>query len=347
MIGGCLAVLVIGLVEVGGFDGLRERLVEVEDRQGAADLAAPGSAPNAPAAPGAGPARGIEHAQLILPADTKTPFPWPAIYFGLAWILSPAYWIGNQAIIQRSLGARSEFDARASFIWGALIKNVIPLVIAVPGLIALAIFPDLKDGDHAIPRLVQELLPIGLRGVFVAAFLAALMSSVDSYLNSAATIVSLDVYKRFVNPGVSQERLLAIGRITTLALVAWAIGFAVLLARMEEDSGIYAIFQTLMAFFQGPALAVLLLGVFWPRATGSAAFVGLLSGIITSVSLYALNEPIVYEALGLEPLFQIQSPFLYFSVWAFLVSAAITVVLSFFTSNRQKSPAQLQQAGCT
>ncbi len=80
----------------------------------------------------------IEHMQLILPVDTRTPFPWPGIYFGLALILSPAYWIGNQAIVQRSLGARSEFEAKASYIWGALLKNVIPIIIAVPGLIAVA-----------------------------------------------------------------------------------------------------------------------------------------------------------------------------------------------------------------
>ncbi len=276
-------------------------------------------------------ARRIEHTQLILPVDTRTPFPWPGIYFGLALILSPAYWIGNQAIVQRSLGARSEFEAKASYIWGALLKNIIPIIIAVPGLIAVATFPDLEDGDQAFPRLVNELLPTGLRGLFVAAFLAALMSSIDSYLNSAATIVSYDLYKRFVNPAVTPERLLTIGRITTLGLVVWAIVFALLLTRMSEKSGLYAIFQTLLAFFQGPALAILLLGVLWRRATGTAALVAMLAGMATSVMLYALNQKAVYEALGLRPLFQIQEPFLYFSIWAFLVTLSLTVILSLLT----------------
>jgi SSS family solute:Na+ symporter len=263
---------------------------------------------------------------LILPVDTKSPFPWPGIYFGLALILSPAYWIGNQAIIQRSLGARSEFEAKASYVWGAVLKNIIPLIIAVPGLIAVALLPDLGDGDAAIPSLVGVLLPAGLRGVFVAAFLAALMSSIDSYLNSAATIVSNDWYKRFVDRDVTDERLLAVGRITTVGLVAWAIVFAFLLTVFQEGSGIYAIFQTLMAFFQGPALAVLIIGILWRQATGNAAFVALVCGIATSISLYALNQPVLYEALGWQPLFQIQEPFLYFSVWAFLVTATLLVV---------------------
>jgi len=244
----------------------------------------------------------------------------------LALILSPAYWIGNQAIVQRSLGARSEFEARASYIWGALLKNIIPLIIAVPGLIAVALLPDLKDGDAAIPNLVGALLPVGLRGLFVAAFLAALMSSIDSYLNSAATIVSNDFYKRFIDRDVSDERLLKVGRVTTVALTAWAVMFAFLLTVMSEKSGIYAIFQTLMAFFQGPAFAILLIGILWRRATGNAALIALLCGIGTSISLYALNQPAVHMALGWEPLFRIQEPFLYFSIWAFLVTAAVLVV---------------------
>ncbi|MEO1984861.1 MAG: hypothetical protein ABGZ24_30445, partial [Fuerstiella sp.] len=187
---------------------------------------------------------------------------------------------------------------------------------------------DVKSGDSAIPDLIGVLLPAGLRGLFVAAFLAALMSSIDSYLNSAATIVSNDFYKRFVDRDVSDERLLKVGRITTVALVAWAVIFAFLLTAMSEKSGLYAIFQTLMAFFQGPAFAVLLIGVLWRRATGNAALISLLCGIGTSISLYALNQPVIYAALGWEPLFRIQEPFLYFSIWAFTVTAVLLVVLS-------------------
>ncbi|HSG73045.1 MAG TPA: sodium/solute symporter, partial [Planctomycetaceae bacterium] len=215
MIGGCLMVLVLGLSRVGGWDGLQERLAAAESQQ--VEQQSPDSGKDGQTADvnTAEQSHPIEHTQLILPVDTKTPFPWPAIYFGLALILSPAYWIGNQAIVQRSLGARSEFEAKASYVWGALLKNVIPLIIAIPGLIALAMFPGMKDGDQAFPRLVNELLPIGLRGLFVAAFLAALMSSIDSYLNSASTIVSNDLYKRFLNPTATDEKLLSIGRLTT------------------------------------------------------------------------------------------------------------------------------------
>ncbi len=342
MIAGCLLILVLGLIKVGGIGELKTRLAESNTRQDAAthqvDRVANSDRPaqpdssastvTAPVAAAAAEVVASERASLILPANTQSPFPWPGIYFGLALILSPAYWIGNQAIVQRSLGARSEFEARASYVWGALLKNIIPLIVAVPGLIAVALLPDLPDGDRAIPSLVGVLLPAGLRGLFVAAFLAALMSSIDSYLNSAATIVSNDLYKRFFDQGVSDQRLLTVGRITTIGLVIWAIAFAFLLTAMREGSGIYAIFQTLMAFFQGPAFAILLIGVLSRRATGGAALIALLCGIGTSISLYALNQPTVYEALRWEPLFKIQEPFLYFSIWSFGVTAVMLVGLS-------------------
>jgi solute:Na+ symporter, SSS family len=355
MIAGCLLVLVMGLYQVGGIGELRDRLAEAEQRRaatvavtgGGVSTAADGPAqmdaqrqghpdgltlpPKADTAVAHNSEDAIEHTSLILPVDTNSPFPWTGIYFGLALILSPAYWIGNQAIIQRSLGARSEFEAKASYIWGAVLKNLIPIIVAVPGLIAVALLPDLEDGDSAFPSLVNHLLPVGLRGLFVAAFLAALMSSIDSYLNSAATIVSHDLYKRFVNRDVTDERLLTLGRIVTAVLVAWAIGFAFVLMQMNENSGLYAIFQTLMAFFQGPAFAILLIGVLWKRATGVAALIALVCGIATSVSLFALNHPAVYGALGWQPLFRIQEPFLYFSVWAFLVTAVLLVGISLIT----------------
>ncbi|MCA9178880.1 MAG: sodium/solute symporter [Planctomycetales bacterium] len=327
MVAGCLLILVLGLVEVGGISELRQRIAAGSNEVKQAGVADAVDGDN-----GINGTNGVDAARsrmsLILPVDTPSPFPWPGIYFGLALILSPAYWIGNQAIVQRSLGARSEFEAKASYIWGALLKNLIPVIVAVPGLIALALLPDLADGDAAIPSLVGRLLPTGLRGLFVAAFLAALMSSVDSYLNSAATIFSNDIYRRYIRPELTDRQLLGVGRVTTTVLVVWAVGFAYLLATMPEGSGIYAIFQTLMAFFQGPTFAVLLIGILWPRATGRAALIALLGGIATAVGLYALNHPGVCRTLGVEPLFRIQEPFLYFSVWAFAVTCALLVGLS-------------------
>lgn len=331
MIGGCLLVLVIGLVDVGGVGNLQAELRRIErERRATARSEEPDAAPDAVRASENSPDDDvIKHAELILPVDTNTPFPWTGILFGLAFILSPAYWIGNQAIVQRSLGARSEYEAKAAYVWGALLKNVIPFIIAVPGLIAFVKFPELQNGDEAFPSLVAKLMPAGLRGIFLAAFIAALMSSIDSYLNSAAAIVTNDLYKRFVSRNATEAAMLWIGRIVTVGLVLWAIGFAFYLQGRSE--GIYTIFQTMMAFFQGPALAVLLTGLLWRRATGIAAFVGFVAGVLFSITLFALSQESVSSALGLEPLFQVAAPFLYFSVWAFLVALGLVVLISLVT----------------
>lgn len=312
MIGGCLLVLILGLRDLGGWDGLHENLDALGERT-------------------------ENHGDLLVPADRDSPFVWPAILFGLAMVLSPAYWIGNQAIVQRSLGAKSQFQAQAAYVWGSLLKILIPIIIAVPGLIAVVKFPELADGDQAFPTLVAELLPTGLRGLFLAAFVAALMSSVDSYLNASATVVTNDFYLRYLNREASDHRLLVVGRWVTVVLMAWAIFFAFVVKWMDESgkaSGIYAIFQTLMAFFQGPALAVILFGFLWKRANGIGALTGFLSGVVLSVSLFVLDR--WHENFGLQPLFQVPEPFLYFSVWAFLGALAIIVIVSLLT--RPDSP---------
>jgi len=337
LIGGCLLLVFCGLYELGGIENLKSRLQARQMQQSALNSNASTQTPSNPAifpstkeikSLPSSPPTPDSHLHLILPVDTPTPFPWPGILFGLALILSPAYWIGNQAIIQRSLGSKSEFEAKASYVWGALLKNIIPIVIAVPGLIALALYPDIGDGDLAIPTLVTRILPSGIRGIFFAAFLAAMMSSVDSYLNSASTIVSYDFLKRFSKTAISETRILTLGRLTTMACMTWGVIFAFLLTTLKEGSGIYAIFQTLMAFFQGPALAILLTGMMWRRANGQAAVIALILGISTSVTLYALNQPMIYSSLGWKPLFQIQEPFLYFSIWAFLVTLSTLFTLS-------------------
>ena len=299
MIGGCLLVLVLGVVEIGGPGEFWSRL-EPEQRS------------------------------LILPIDTDTPFPWTGIFFGLALILSPAYWIGNQAIVQRSLGARSAFQAQAAYVWGAVLKNLIPVIIVLPGLVAALQFPELANGDQAFPQLVSHLLPAGLRGIFLAAFLAALMSSVDSYLNSASTLIAHDVYRRFIRPTADPQQMLRIGRLVTTGLVAWAIVSALVMARFDE--GIYTIFQTLMSFFQGPAFAVLLGATLWKRATGTGALVAFLAGLATTIGQFLLNNATVCRWLGTKPLFRIQEPFLYYSIWGFLVAVVLLITVSLSTT---------------
>jgi len=346
MLVGCFLTVIIGLWQIGGIEPLREqikthldarhaqqaRLIETSDGTGSQSRSSPSVSVTQHTTD--------DHFSLILPVDTPSPFPWPAIVFGLAFVLSPGYWIGNQAIVQRALGARSEFDAKAAYVMGAVLKNLIPIAIVVPGLIALVRFPELADQDTALPTLVATLLPDGLRGLFVAAFLAALMSSVDSYLNSAATLFTCDFYQRFLRPQADERQLLQAGRFITLVLAVWALSFAFYLSTVE--AGLYSIFQTMLSFFQGPAIAVLFCGLLTRRATADAALMGFFLGVATSISLFVLNQPAVSRSLGMPPLFQISDPFLYYSIWAFLVTIGTTLLLSYFS--RESTPQQQRYA---
>lgn len=327
MIAGCALVVIVGLWQLGGVEPLRQKVRSVVTSEHATAVSQgrlqhQGTTPATVLKPPP-----FEHFSLVLPVDTPSPYPWTGILFGLALVTSPAYWIGNQAIVQRSLGARSEFEAKASYVWGAVLKNMIPLVIVVPGLIALAQLPALKDGDLALPQLIGQMMPVGMKGVFLAAFLAALMSSVDSYLNSAATIVTHDFYLRFVRPAADDRRILQIGRLVTIVLMAWGVGFAFWFE--HGDSGIYAVFQTLMSFFNGPAFAVLLAGLLSRQATGLGALIGFWAGVATALTLYVFNHPLLLNAFHWRPLFQIRDPFLYCSVWSFLATLAITMLVSY------------------
>ena len=335
MIGGCLMIVVVGISELGGVEPFIDKVhAAVHARRSQAPPAAEqtpaAKPPTAKEQLAKAKQRESEHLSLVLPVDTKSPGPWPAILFGLALIVSPGYWIGNQCIVQRSLGAKSEYEAKASYVYGALLKGLIPFLVVIPGLIALVKFPDLThdNASGALPLLVGRLLPEGFRGVFVAAFLAALMSSVDSYLNSATTIYVNDFYRRFYRPHADEGQMLLIGRWTTIGFVLWGVYFA--FQMMPFGTSVYSLFQTLMSFVVGPTLGVLMAGMLSSRTASEGALPGFFAGMFTSTGLFVLNMPVVCHWLNMPPLFRIDAPYLYYSIWAFLATISVTAVFSYF-----------------
>jgi SSS family solute:Na+ symporter len=290
---GGATVVVVGLYHAGGWGGLTDKIAAMGDAY-------------------------RNHFELVQPADTKTPFPWTGILFGLTLVMSNAYMIGNQAIVQRCLAAKSVWHAKASMLAGAFFKMFIPMLVMFPGLIALAMYPGIEDGDQAFPTLVKNLLPPGLRGLLFAGLLAGLMSTIDSILNSTATLWTKDVYQRFLKKDASDHHYLIVGRLATVILLI----FGVLTSPLSKlFPGIYVAIQTFLSFFQGPAFSVLLLGMFWPRATQWGGLVGLIGGISISVLLYIFKGR----------LFTIEAPFLYISWWSFVAGALLNVVVSLAT----------------
>ena len=272
--------------------------------------------------------RAQNHFELILSVDTATPHPWSGIFLGLGLVLANAYWFGNQNIVQRTLAAKSEADAKASYVFGSILKLLIPFAMVIPGIIALAHNPNITDADNAMATLVKDILPTGLLGIFFAAFLAALMSSVDSALNSGSTIWTKDVYQKFVKPEATEAHLLIVGRLITAMMLGIAIFFAQFATRFES---IYDLSQTILSLFQGPSLAIIVLGMLWKRATGKAALISLLSGVGFAGTLMWVNSN------ASIPLFKVSEPFLYIAWWSFVLSVIIVIVVSLMTPPEPES----------
>lgn len=254
-----------------------------------------------------------DHLRLFLPADHAT-YPWPAVIFGLAFVASPAWWCCNQAMIQRTLGAKSQWDAKAGMMFAAFPKMLIPIMTTLPGLIALALYPHLDgpDADKAYPWLIKNLLPTGLAGLVFAAFIAALISSVDSHLNSIATLFTKDLYQRHMVKHASDHHYLTVGRLLTAICVIAGIFIAPL---TQRDEGIFVSGGTILALFQGPTFAIALLGIYWKRATRWGGLVGMIVGV--GISTYLL--------------FRMSTAFFYYCWWSFVGSMIVTVVVSLLT----------------
>lgn len=270
-----------------------------------------------------------QHLQAFLPSDHPD-YPWPGVMLGLAFVLSPAYWTANQVILQRTLAARSRWDGQASMIFAAAAKMFIPLLIVMPGLLALIIAgSELENPDQALPFLIKELLPPGVSGLFFVAFIAALQSSVDSTLNGTAVMLTRDIVGTVRKEPLTAEQELKLGRWMTFSILLCGVGFAYGLIYSEGAAkGIYALIQTALSYFQGPMFALLLMGIISKKITPTAGVVALVCGI--TIAALASNIPIGNEPMNM----------LYVAFISFAFSMVSLVVVSKFT--KPKSDEELR-----
>ncbi len=261
MIGGAALIFWFGLTEVGGWRGLTEGLDQARLR-------------------------------LVKPADDGF-LPWPGI-LGVI-LLGFYYWTLNQYFVQRALAARSLDQGRKGALFGGLLKLPNVFLMILPGMIAVVLLPELDSPDRVFPTLAFELLPAGLRGLVMAALLAAIMSSLDSALNAASSLLTMDFVKP-LRPATSERALLAIGRGFTALLIVLAALYAPLI---ERFGSLFQYFQSTLAYLVPPIVAVYLAGLFWSRATAAGAFWGLVGGLALGLALFLLQEVSgLWAALG-------------------------------------------------
>lgn len=221
-------------------------------------------------------AANADRLRMVLPAD-HAGLPWTGVLSGM-WIVILYYCGLNQFIVQRNLAARTLRDGQLGVIFAGALWLLVPFAIVMPGIMAHQLYgAHLARPDEAFPTLVKELIPPGLRGFMFAAIAGAVVSSLASMLNSAATIFTLDVYQRLLQPRASQARLIWLGRGLTAAFVT----VACLVAPALDDpkfGGVFQFIQQFQGYIWPGVAAVFLFGIFVPQAPGRAGVVGLLAG---------------------------------------------------------------------
>lgn len=270
----------------------------------------------------------------VIWTDKSTEADWLSFVLGYP-VLGIWYWCTDQTIVQRVLAARSQRDAQIGPLFAGFLKILPMFVLVFPGVIAYALFREQigADANGALPFLIQELVPTGLRGLIAAGLLAALMSTVAAALNSCATLVAVDIVAR-IRPETSDRKQVKIGRIAAVGVMLLSMAWS---TQGEKFTSIFAAVQQIGAALAPPITAVFLMGIFWRRGTAQAALATLMVGLVLGVGGFLVDVPLVgdpatplladsrllTEGLGL--------PFLRQAFVVMMISIGVFVVVSWAT----------------
>jgi SSS family solute:Na+ symporter len=330
---GFLPLVIIGLIKVGGWDGMVE-----------------GLALNPATA-------GFNHSwQNISP--THPMGSWMGIFFGLGFVLSFGYWCTNFLVVQRAMAAGSMGAARRTPLIGAVPKMFIPFLVIVPGMIAIALLNmgdetfhlPLKgagyDYDLVIPMLLKRFLPTGVLGLGLTALMASFMSGMAGNVTAFNTVFTYDIYQSYIVPGKSDKHYLRVGQLTTIIGVLVSILTAYIAAMFNN---VMDFLQLIFAFINAPLFAAFLMGMFNKRTTGHGAFWGLLTGTLSAALVHGFTQPAgavslvkggwTGTVLQIFPSEMAQN--FWIAIIAFSVALVATVVISVLTK-RTKTDEELK-----
>lgn len=261
----------------------------------------------------------LSKGEIITPNGTDAYWDLPglSVLIGGMWIANLYYWGFNQYIIQRTLAAKSLQESQRGIVFAAFLKLLIPFIVVIPGIVAFVLNAGPEgtisnetvdpafltasgiDNDRAFPWLIDRFIPVGLKGLVLAALTAAIVSSLASMLNSTATIFTMDIYKPNINPNASETRIVTIGRISAAVALVIAIFIAPLLGNIKQA---FQYIQEYTGLVSPGILAVFMLGLFYKKTTNSGAIWGAILSI--PIALYLkVGSKGWFEGSALEPLF--------------------------------------------
>jgi SSS family solute:Na+ symporter len=336
--GGALLVPILGLIECGGWSGFKARLAHNIQT-------------------GLVPAGDYTHMWRSMGhfADNPMGIHWTGIVFGLGFAISFGYWTTDFLVVQRVLAANSLRSARLAPVIGSFFKMAVPFIVILPGLLGLVVLqnPDgslmhlvgenlvhpgngLHSYNEVLPLMMVRYLGPGLLGLGITALIAGFMSGMAGNVSAFTAIFTYDIYQPHFVKHARDEHYVLVGRIVTIVGVVISIlaAYAVMNAK-----GIMDYVQALFSFFISPLLGVVLLGMFWPRATKAGGFWGLLIGTLTSIALWAwvYRYPSALRYVALSPDAKDMAENMYRALWSVITSVGVNVIVSLCTKPRPLS----------
>ena len=239
-----------------------------------------------------------ERAHLVLPASHPE-LPWTGI-LAVAFVMSGYYYSTNQFITQRCLAAKSVWHGKMGVILAAFLAIPLALSVTWPGMIAYALNPQLPHPDDAYPYLIKTLIPVGLRGFMFSVLIGAIMSTIDSLVNSTSSLLTMDIYKGLVRKDATEKHLLKFAQWSGVVLLLFGALASPLVGKFES---IFSYAQDCWALMLAPVMAVFVMAIFWKRTTRTAAiatlfiaipmllivFIREMTGVLASFNIFNLS----------------------------------------------------------
>jgi len=340
---GALLIPILGLIEAGGWTGLQAKILQNLTEQ---HVANPGS---------------YTHLWSTLGSFSANPMGinWAGIVFGLGAVIAMGYWTTDFLVVQRVLSAKDLRSAELAPIIGAAFKMCVPFIVILPGLLGLALLRDpqghllrlvpadqawsaagqaqgLHGYDEVLPLMLARYCGPGLLGLGITALIAGFMSGMAGNVSAFTTVWTYDIYATLINPNVSDDFKVKMGRWVTVIGVIISIGTAYLVMQAQS---IMDYVQALFSFFIAPLFGTVILGMLWKRATPAGGWTGLLAGTLSSVGMYTWvkidPDAVRYVALSMDAQDQAQNMFR--ALWSCLICMIVTIVVSYMTKPKPDS----------
>jgi SSS family solute:Na+ symporter len=317
---GALLIPILGLIEVGGWSNLKLQIAHNASVEYTHLWSTLGSFNNNP--------MGIH---------------WTGIVFGLAFVISCGYWTTDFLVVQRVLAAKDLRSAKMAPIIGAAFKMLVPFIVILPGLLALAVLPVKLSGEAAAVgsggHSYNEVLPLmlarycgpGLLGLGITALIAGFMSGMAGNVSAFTTVWTYDIYRALINKNAPDAHYVSMGRWCTIVGVLISVGTAYLVMSFLS---IMDYVQALFSFFIAPLFGTVILGMLWKRATGPGGFWGLLAGTLSSIGMWAWVklDPTALRYVALSSNARDMAENMYRALWSWIVCVCVTVMVSYLTT---------------